>query len=154
MEKWQKHEKMIENCKIHKSVKIPHSQLVNLYGCEIGENSFIAPFVEIQKGVKIGKNCRIQSHTFICEGVTLEDNIFIGHGVMFINDLFPKIGGKFILRETTVGKGASIGSNATILPVAISEDVLIGAGAVVTRNIFPKGSIAVGSPARIIKNDR
>lgn len=127
---------MIKNCKIGKNVKIPYPNLVNLYNCEIGSGSFIGPFVEITKGVKIGKNCRIQSHSFICGGVIMGNRVFIGHGVMFINDKHPKANNKdWILEKTLVGNDSSIGSNSTILPVKIGKNVLIGAGTVVTKNV-------------------
>ena len=126
----------IKNCKIGKNVKIPHPKLVNLYDCEIGSGSFIGPFVEITRGVIIGKNCRIQSHSFICGGVILGDNVFIGHGVIFTNDKHPKVNNKnWILEKTYVGNDSSIGSNSTILPVKIGENVLIGAGTVITKDV-------------------
>ena len=129
-------------------------QPVNLYGCSIGDNSFVGPFVEIQKDVVIGDRCKIQSHTFICELVTIGDNCFIGHGVMFINDLFseggPAMGDKSKWRSTTIGNNVSIGSNATILPVKICNNVVIGAGAVVTKNITEEGTY-VGNPAKLLK---
>jgi acetyltransferase-like isoleucine patch superfamily enzyme len=128
---------------------------VNLYGCEIGENCFIGPFVEIQKNVKIGRNCKIQSHAFICELVSIGDNCFISHGVKFVNDKFikggPAGGKKELWMETTIGNNVSIGTNATILPVKITDHVVIGAGAVVTRNINKPGVYA-GNPARFIKD--
>lgn len=127
---------------------------VNLYGCEIGDNTFIGPFVEIQKDVKIGKNCKIQSHSFICEFVEIGDDCFIGHGVVFINDLFekggPAMGDKSLWRSTVIGNNVSIGSNASILPVAICDNVVIGAGAVVTKNISIPG-VYVGNPAKLLK---
>lgn len=127
---------------------------VNLYGCTIGNNTFVGPFVEIQKDVKIGDNCKIQSHTFICELVELGDNCFVGHGVVFINDLFenggPANGDKTLWKKTKVGKNVSIGSNATILPVEICDNVVIGAGAVVTRNIIMPG-VYIGNPAKLLK---
>jgi acetyltransferase-like isoleucine patch superfamily enzyme len=127
---------------------------VNLYGCIIGNNTFIGPFVEIQKDVTIGDNCKIQSHTFICELVELGDNCFVGHGVMFINDLFskggPAMGDKNLWGKTKIGKNVSIGSNATILPVNICDNVVIGAGAVVTKNIVESG-VYIGNPAKKIK---
>jgi acetyltransferase-like isoleucine patch superfamily enzyme len=129
-------------------------QPVNLYGCSIGDNSFIGPFVEIQKDVRIGSGCKVQSHTFICEGVTIGENCFIGHGVMFINDLFqtgrPAGGDKSLWKETVIGKHVSIGSNATILAVMICDRVVIGAGAVVTKNISKPG-IYAGNPARLLR---
>jgi acetyltransferase-like isoleucine patch superfamily enzyme len=127
---------------------------VNLYGCNIGNNTFVGPFVEIQKDVKIGDNCKIQSHTFICELVELGDDCFVGHGVVFINDLFanggPAMGDKSLWKKTKVGKNVSIGSNATILPVEICDDVVIGAGAVVTKNIIKPG-VYIGNPAKLLK---
>ncbi|HTC00690.1 MAG TPA: acyltransferase [Ferruginibacter sp.] len=132
-------------------------QPVNLYGCSIGDNSFVGPFVEIQKDVVIGDRCKIQSHTFICELVTIGDNCFIGHGVMFINDLFsegaPAMGDKSKWRSTTIGNNVSIGSNATILPVTICNNVVIGAGAVVTKNITEEGTY-VGNPAKLLKTTK
>jgi acetyltransferase-like isoleucine patch superfamily enzyme len=123
---------------------------VNLYECEIGNNSFIGPFVEIQKNVKIGKNCRIQSHVFICELVEIGDSCFISHGVMFINDTFstgaPAGGKKELWKTTKIGNYVSIGTNATILPVSICDHVIIGAGSVVTKNIKDSG-IYAGNPA-------
>lgn len=130
-------------------------QPVNLYGCSIGDNCFIGPFVEIQKSVSIGNNAKIQSHSFICELVTIGNDCFIGHGVMFINDLFasggPARGDKTKWASTTIGNQVSIGSNATILPVTICDNVVIGAGAVVTRNISEPG-IYAGNPARKMKS--
>jgi len=127
---------------------------VNLYECSIGDNTFIGPFVEIQKGVKIGRNCRIQSHSFICELVTIGDNCFISHGAMFINDTFsighPARGNKKLWKSTLVGNNVSIGTNATILPVKIVDNVVIGAGAVVTRDILSSG-IYAGNPARKLR---
>ncbi|MBS1643000.1 MAG: N-acetyltransferase [Bacteroidetes bacterium] len=126
----------------------------NLYECEIGNNCFIGPFTEIQKNVTIGENCKIQSHSFICELVTIGNNCFIGHGVMFINDLFsegkPAGGNKDLWKTTKVGNHVSIGSNATILPVEICDGVVIGAGAVVTKNINKPG-IYAGNPAKFIR---
>lgn len=128
---------------------------VNIYGCKIGSNCFIGPFVEIQKDVVIGDNTRIQSHSFICELVTVGSNCFIGHGVMFINDLFqrggPANGDKSLWMSTIVGNNVSIGSNATILPVNICDNVVIGAGSVVTRDIKESG-IYAGNPAKKIRN--
>jgi len=125
---------------------------VNLYECKIGDNSFVGPFVEIQKGVKTGNNCKIQSHSFICELVTIGNNCFIGHGVMFINDTMrngPANGDKSKWKRTIVGDNVSIGSNATILPVDICSNVVIGAGAVVTKNITEPGTYA-GNPIKKI----
>lgn len=128
-------------------------QPVNLYGCSIGDGCFVGPFVEIQSGVTIGARSRIQSHTFICELVTIGEDCFIGHGVMFINDAFstggPARGRRELWKPTRIGDRVSIGSNATLLPVAVCDDVVIGAGAVVTRDITQSGVYA-GNPARRI----
>ena len=127
---------------------------VNLYECTIGNNCFIGPFVEIQKGVAIGNSTKIQSHTFICDLVSIGNDCFVGHGVMFINDLFSKgkpAGGDMKLwKPTVIGNNVSIGSNATILPITICDNVVIGAGAVVTKNIKESGVYA-GNPAKKIK---
>ena len=127
---------------------------VNLYGCSIGDNSFVGPFVEIQQNTTIGNNTKIQSHSFICELVSIGGDCFIGHGVMFINDLFsegkPANGNKDFWKNTKIGNNVSIGSNATILPVEICNHVVIGAGAVVTKNIVESG-VYVGNPAKKIK---
>jgi len=128
-------------------------QPVNLYGCVIGESSFVGPFVEIQKGVTIGKRCRIQSHAFICDLVTIGDDCFISHGAMFINDLFATGGPAAkpeLWRSTKLGNRVSIGTNATILPVKICDRAVIGAGAVVTRDITEPG-FYVGNPARLLR---
>jgi acetyltransferase-like isoleucine patch superfamily enzyme len=147
-----KHSK-IKNVKFGKNVKL--IEPLNIYDCEIGDNTFVGPFVEIQKNVKIGKNCRIQSHSFICELVKISDNTFISHGVVFINDKFikggPAKGDKKLWESTIIGKNVSIGSNATILPVSICDNVVIGAGSVVTKDISSPG-FYVGNPARKIKN--
>jgi acetyltransferase-like isoleucine patch superfamily enzyme len=130
-------------------------QPVNLYGCTIGDHSFICPFTEIQKNVKIGNYCKIQSHSFICELVEIGDHCFIGHGVMFINDLFssggPAGGDPALWKPTKIADHVSIGSNATILPVTICAHVVIGAGAVVTKDITQPG-IYAGNPAKLIRN--
>jgi UDP-2-acetamido-3-amino-2,3-dideoxy-glucuronate N-acetyltransferase len=133
---------------------------VNLYGCSIGDETRLGTFVEIQKGARVGARCKISSHTFICEGVTLEDEVFVGHGVMFINDRRPRATradgtpqteDDWTLQRTVVRRGASIGSNATILGgVEIGERAIVGAGAVVTKNVLA-GAIVAGNPARIIK---
>ena len=133
---------------------------VNLYGCEIGDNSKIGTFVEIQKGAVIGRNCKVQSHTFICEGVTIEDDCFIGHNVTFINDRFPRAtaqGGALQTEEdwevvpTLIKRGASVGSSATILcGITIGEGAIIGAGSVVTKNVEPY-TIVAGNPARLLR---
>lgn len=128
---------------------------VNIYGCKIGSSCFIGPFVEIQKDVVIGDKTKIQSHSFVCELVTIGSNCFIGHGVMFVNDLFqkggPANGDKSLWMSTVVGDNVSIGSNATILPVRICDNVVIGAGSVVTRDIKESG-IYAGNPAKKIRN--
>ena len=142
----------IKNVLFGDNVKI--IEPVNLYDCSIGKDSFIGPFVEIQKKVKIGNNTKVQSHTFICELVEIGDNCFIGHGVMFINDLFsegrPAGGNKELWRKTKIANNVSIGSNATILPIKIAQGSVIGAGSVVTKDIEIKG-IYAGNPARLIK---
>jgi acetyltransferase-like isoleucine patch superfamily enzyme len=129
-------------------------QPVNLYECEIGDDCFIGPFVEIQRNVKIGKNCRVQSHAFICELVSIGDYCFISHGVKFVNDLFslgkPAGGDRSLWRSTKVGSYVSIGTNATILPVTIVDNVVIGAGSVVTKDIREAGVYA-GNPARKLR---
>jgi len=150
--------KSLVNVKVGENVRI--FNFVNAYGCEINDNSKIGAFVEIQKGASIGKNCKISSHTFICEGVHIDDNVFVGHGVMFTNDLFPRAtnpdgsqqtDADWTLVETFVKKGASIGSNATILcGITIGENALIGAGAVVVKDV-PANAIVAGNPAKIIK---
>lgn len=126
----------------------------NIYGCKIGRDTFIGPFVEIQKDVVIGERCRVQSHTFICELTTIGNNCFIGHGVMFVNDLFstgkPAGGNKDLWKAVTIGNNVSIGSNATILPVTICDNAVIGAGAVVTKNIDKPG-IYAGNPAKFLR---
>ena len=147
-----------DDVKLGKNVKI--YDFVNLYGCEIGDNTKIGTFVEIQKNVKIGKNVKISSHTFICEGVTIEDNVFIGHNVSFTNDKYPRATnaeGKLQTEEDwsvepiLVKKGASIGTSATILSnVTIGENAIVGAGSVVTKDV-PDNVIVAGNPARIIR---
>ena len=135
------------------------AKFINLYGCEVGDNTKIGAFVEIQKNARVGKNCKISSHTFICEGVTVEDDVFIGHGVMFINDSYPRatINGQLQTEQdwkvetTLVKRGVSIGSAATILAnVTIGENALIGAGSVVTRDV-PANAIVAGNPARQLR---
>lgn len=140
---------IIDNCKIGKNTKV--YPFVNLYGCTIGSDCMIGTFVEIQNGVKIGNSVRVQSHSFICEGVTIDDDVFIGHHVVFVNDKYPKTNNKqWKMLKTVIGKGASIGSNATILGgVAIGENAIVGAGAVVTKDV-PKGSKVVGNPAKLM----
>ena len=142
----------IVNVQFGENVKIVEP--INIYGCKIGNNCFIGPFVEIQKSVVIGNNTKIQSHAFVCELVMIGNNCFIGHGVMFINDLFsdggPAGGDQCKWKHTTIGNNVSIGSNATILPVIICDNVVVGAGAVVTRNINEPGTY-IGNPARKLK---
>ncbi|PWT72753.1 MAG: UDP-3-O-(3-hydroxymyristoyl)glucosamine N-acyltransferase [Bacteroidetes bacterium] len=148
----------ILNIGIHQNVifgeDVKLVQPVNLYGCTIGDHSFIGPFVEIQQNVVIGKRTKVQSHTFICELVSIGDDCFVGHGVVFINDLFaeggPAGGDQSKWKKTRIGNHVSIGSNATILPVSICDHVVIGAGAVVTRDIIEPGTYA-GNPAKCIK---
>jgi UDP-2-acetamido-3-amino-2,3-dideoxy-glucuronate N-acetyltransferase len=145
--------------KIGEGVRI--FKFVNLYGCSIGDGSKIGTFVEIQKNASVGKNCKISSHTFICEGVHIEDNVFIGHGVTFVNDMYPRATNEdgsqqteadWTLVETHIKKGASIGSGATILGgVTVGERAIVGAGSVVTKDV-PPGSIVAGNPARVIRS--
>jgi acetyltransferase-like isoleucine patch superfamily enzyme len=144
--------------KLGENVKL--SKFINLYGCEVGDNSKIGAFVEIQKNAKVGNNCKISSHTFICEGVTIEDDVFIGHSVTFINDSYPRATSEGCLQteadwkvETTlVKKGASIGSGTTVLSrVTIGENAIVGAGSVVTRDV-PPNMIVAGNPAKILRS--
>jgi acetyltransferase-like isoleucine patch superfamily enzyme len=144
--------------RLGKDVKL--AQFINLYGCEVGDNTKIGAFVEIQKNAKVGRNCKISSHTFVCEGVTIEDDVFIGHGVTFINDTYPRAtgpGGRlqteadWKVEPTVIKKGASIGSGSTILArVTVGERAIVGAGSVVTRNV-PANAIVAGNPARILR---
>lgn len=137
------------------------SKFINLYGCSIGDNTKIGPFVEVQKNATIGKNCKISSHTFVCEGVTIEDNVFVGHNVTFVNDTYPRAttaDGElqtekdWKVEKTLVKKGASIGSGATILAnVTIGENAIVGAGSVVTKDVRPN-SIVAGNPAEFLRN--
>lgn len=140
--------------------RVTLSKFINLYGCEIGDDSKIGAFVEVQKNAKIGKRCKISSHTFICEGVTVEDGVFVGHGVVFINDTYPratnaegslKTEADWAVERTVIKKGASIGSGATILAnVTVGENSIVGAGSVVTKDV-PANSIVVGNPARVCR---
>ena len=145
--------------KLGQNVKL--SKFINLYGCEIGDESKIGAFVEVQKNASVGKRCKISSHTFICEGVTIEDNVFIGHGVMFINDSYPRATAAdgnlqteadWKVERTVVKQGASIGSGATILSnISIGENAIVGAGSVVTKDV-PASSIVVGNPAKVLRH--
>jgi acetyltransferase-like isoleucine patch superfamily enzyme len=148
-----------EDVKLGQNVKL--SKFINLYGCEIGDETKIGAFVEIQKNATIGKNCKISSHTFVCEGVTIEDNVFVGHGVTFINDSYPRATtadgalqteSDWKVERTLVKKGASIGSGATILSnICIGENAIIGAGSVVTKDV-PANSIVAGNPAKLLRH--
>jgi acetyltransferase-like isoleucine patch superfamily enzyme len=154
---------MLEYCCISDDVKLgPHvkiARFVNLYGCTVGENTKIGAFVEVQKNAMIGNNCKISSHTFICEGVTIEDNVFVGHGVMFINDSYPRATSNgqlqteadWSVERTVVKRGASLGSNCTILSnLTIGENAIVGAGSVVTKDV-PPNSIVAGNPASVFR---
>ncbi|MGB8579701.1 MAG: acyltransferase [Candidatus Sulfotelmatobacter sp.] len=144
--------------KLGRNVKL--SKFINLYGCEVGDDSKIGAFVEIQKNASIGKRCKISSHTFICEGVTIEDNVFIGHGVMFINDSYPRATATdgnlqteadWKVERTVIKKGASVGSGSTILSnITIGENAIVGAGSVVTKDVAPN-CIVAGNPARVLR---
>ena len=147
-----------KDVKLARNVKI--FDFVNLYGCEIGENTKIGTFVEVQKGTQIGRNCKISSHTFICEGVTIEDNVFVGHNVTFINDKYPRATrndgtlqseADWLCVPTLIKQGASVGSSVTLLcGITVGENAIIGAGSVVTRDV-PANAIVAGNPARILR---
>jgi acetyltransferase-like isoleucine patch superfamily enzyme len=144
--------------KLGRNVKL--SKFINLYGCEIGDETKIGAFVEIQKNAVVGKRCKVSSHTFVCEGVIIEDNVFIGHGVTFINDSYPRATtgegnlrteADWRLERTLIKKGASIGSGATILSnISVGENAIVGAGSVVTKDV-PANSIVAGNPARVLR---
>jgi len=152
------HQCVSPDVRLGKDVKL--SPFVNLYGCEVGDNTKIGAFVEIQKNAKVGQNCKISSHTFVCEGVSIEDNVFVGHGVVFINDLFPRATTAqgelqtekdWKVERTLVKKGASIGSGSTILAnVVIGENAMVGAGSVVTRDV-PENAVVAGNPAKVLR---
>jgi acetyltransferase-like isoleucine patch superfamily enzyme len=153
------HLSVAPDVKLGQDVKL--SKFINLYGCEIGDNTKIGAFVEVQKNAKVGRNCKISSHTFICEGVTIEDDVFIGHGVTFINDIYPRATTStgelqtekdWKVERTLVKRGASVGSGATILAnVTIGENAMVGAGSIVTRDVPPHSTVA-GNPARVLRS--
>lgn len=152
------HRCIAPDVKLGRDVKL--AQFVNLYGCEVGDQTKLGTFVEIQKNARVGARCKISSHTFVCEGVTIEDNVFIGHGVVFINDMYPRATSEsgslqteadWSVAPTLVKKGASIGSGATVLAnLTIGENAIVGAGSVVTKDV-PAGSIVAGNPARVLR---
>jgi len=145
--------------KLGQGVKL--AQFVNLYGCEVGDESKVGAFVEIQKNARVGRRCKISSHTFVCEGVTIEDNVFVGHGVVFINDIYPRATTPegdlqtekdWKVERTLIKKGASIGSGCTILArVTIGENAIVGAGSVVTKDV-PANTVVAGNPARVLRS--
>jgi acetyltransferase-like isoleucine patch superfamily enzyme len=152
-----------EHCSIAPDVKLGKgvklSKFINLYGCTVGDDTKIGAFVEIQKNASVGRQCKISSHTFVCEGVTIEDNVFIGHGVMFINDIYPRATANGQLQteadwkveRTVIKRGASIGTGATILAnVIIGENAIVGAGSVVTKSV-PSNTIVAGNPAKVLR---
>ena len=153
--------KIASNVELGENVVL--QDFINLYGCRIGDHTKIGPFVEVQRNAMVGRNCKIQSHSFICEGVTIEDEVFVGHGVMFINDRYPRATtdagalqaeSDWAVVHTTVRKGASIGSNATILcGVTVGEGAIIGAGSVVTKDVPPR-TVVAGNPAKVIRRIR
>ena len=147
------------NVKLGKDVKL--SKFINLYGCEVGDDTKVGAFVEIQKNARVGARCKISSHTFVCEGVTIEDNVFVGHGVVFINDMYPRATTPegelqteqdWKVETTLIKKGASIGSGSTILAnVTVGENAIVGAGSVVTKNV-PANVVVAGNPARVLRS--
>jgi len=143
---------MVDNdVRLGKNVRIFDLNMVNIFGCSIGDNTFIGPFVEITRGTVIGENCKIESHAFLCDGVTVEDEVFIGHAATFVNDLYPQADRQVKYIKTIVKQGAGIGSNSTIIAgVTIGEHAIVGAGAVVTKDV-PPFSIVAGNPARVLK---
>ena len=153
--------KIASNVELGENVVL--QDFINLYGCRIGDHTKIGPFVEVQRNAMVGRNCKIQSHSFICEGVTIEDEVFVGHGVMFINDRYPRAAtdvgvlqaeSDWTVVHTTVRKGASIGSNATILcGVTVGEGAIIGAGSVATKDV-PPWTVVAGNPAKVIRRIR
>jgi acetyltransferase-like isoleucine patch superfamily enzyme len=153
--------KIASNVELGENVVL--QDFINLYGCRIGDHTKIGPFVEVQRNAMVGRNCKIQSHSFICEGVTIEDEVFVGHGVMFINDRYPRAAtdagvlqaeSDWTVVHTTVRKGASIGSNATILcGVTVGEGAIVGAGSVVTKDV-PARTVVAGNPAKVIRRIR
>jgi len=153
--------KIASNVELGENVVL--QDFINLYGCRIGDHTKIGPFVEVQRNAMVGRNCKIQSHSFICEGVTIEDEVFVGHGVMFINDRYPRAAtdagvlqaeSDWAVVQTLVKKGASIGSNATILcGVTVGEGAIVGAGSVVTKDV-PARTIVAGNPAKIVRKIR
>jgi acetyltransferase-like isoleucine patch superfamily enzyme len=144
-------------------IDVKLAQFINLYGCEIGDGTKIGAFVEIQKNSTVGKNCKISSHTFVCEGVTIEDNVFIGHGVMFINDSYPRAANAdgslqteadWKVENTRICQGASLGSGVTVLAnVTVGEGALVGAGSVVTKDV-PPHTLVAGNPARVLRSTK
>ena len=155
------YQRIADDVKLGNNVRI--HDFVNLYGCKIEDNTKIGSFVEIQKGVKVGKSCKISSHSFICEGVTIEDQVFVGHHVVFINDRYPRAVNQdgelqteadWSMERTVVKRGASIGSGAVILcNITLGENAIVGAGSVVTKNV-PANAIVAGNPARVIRIDK